>query len=240
MRSRGKLADWDDDKGYGFIVPLAGGPRVFVHISAFGKRYRRPVNGDEISYSIAKDENGRTRAANAKILGTGSPRKIPFGPATPAIIVSTVFLAFVGLSVTAGRLPAWVLTGYLAASAVTFIVYAYDKWAARTGRWRTREGTLHLLALAGGWPGAWIAQQALRHKSRKTSFRVFFWATVFINCAGLVWLHTSDGQAGLGQVFGASTEIWNVSAEHIVQTRGIVAGNRLTSGARCGTVLATR
>lgn len=71
-------------------------------------------------------------------------------------------------------------------SLVTFIVYAMDKAAARAGRWRTSEATLHLLALACGWPGALVAQQQLRHKSAKRQFRVVFWATVWLNLAGLL------------------------------------------------------
>ncbi|WP_444677964.1 cold shock domain-containing protein [Halomonas sp. E19] len=35
MRHEGKLTEWNDAKGFGFITPTAGGPRVFVHISAF-------------------------------------------------------------------------------------------------------------------------------------------------------------------------------------------------------------
>jgi uncharacterized membrane protein YsdA (DUF1294 family) len=68
------------------------------------------------------------------------------------------------------------------------------------GAWRTAEGSLHLLGLAGGWPGALIAQQMLRHKSKKTSFVAVLWATVLINGAVFLWLHTERGQAAL-QVF---------------------------------------
>lgn len=84
--------------------------------------------------------------------------------------------------------PAWIALVYLLASAITFLVYAKDKSAARRGRWRTAESTLHLLALAGGWPGALLAQHLLRHKSAKTDFRAVFWATVVLNVAGLVFL----------------------------------------------------
>jgi uncharacterized membrane protein YsdA (DUF1294 family) len=81
-----------------------------------------------------------------------------------------------------------------------FIAYAIDKWAAMNNRWRTAEGTLHLFALAGGWPGALMAQQALRHKTQKKAFRVVFWATVMLNCAAFVWIHSADGRAWLVQV----------------------------------------
>jgi uncharacterized membrane protein YsdA (DUF1294 family) len=35
--------------------------------------------------------------------------------------------------------------------------------------------------LVGGWPGAIVAQQMLRHKTSKVSFRVAFWLTVLVN-----------------------------------------------------------
>jgi uncharacterized membrane protein YsdA (DUF1294 family) len=83
---------------------------------------------------------------------------------------------------------AWVLGLYLVLSAVTYAAYAADKAAARNGRRRTRERTLHLLALAGGWPGALAAQRVYRHKTKKASFRAGFWFTVAVNCAVLGWV----------------------------------------------------
>ncbi|MCH1928743.1 DUF1294 domain-containing protein [Shewanella sp. A25] len=77
-----------------------------------------------------------------------------------------------------------VITGlYLGLSLMTFIVYALDKSAAKRGNWRTQERTLHLLSLFGGWPGALMAQNLLRHKSVKTSFRTRFWLSVVVNLA---------------------------------------------------------
>jgi uncharacterized membrane protein YsdA (DUF1294 family) len=46
----------------------------------------------------------------------------------------------------------------------------------------------------GGWPGAAIAQQLLRHKSQKREFRKVFWLTVIINVVGLMWLYSSSGE----------------------------------------------
>ena len=86
--------------------------------------------------------------------------------------------------------PGWVLGGvlgwYLLASVVCFVVYAIDKSAARAGRRRISEATLLLLGVVGGWPGAIVAQQTLRHKTRKASFRRAFWATVLLHVAGVV------------------------------------------------------
>jgi uncharacterized membrane protein YsdA (DUF1294 family) len=79
-------------------------------------------------------------------------------------------------------LPALLLGWYAAASVATFAVYAADKSAAQRAARRTPENRLHLLSLCGGWPGALLAQQTLRHKSRKQPFRLLFWMTVILNC----------------------------------------------------------
>ncbi len=86
--------------------------------------------------------------------------------------------------------PIWIAAIYAAMSVITFIAYAMDKSAAARRSWRTPERTLHLLALAGGWPGALCAQQLLRHKSSKAAFRSVFWVTVFVNVLGFVLLCT--------------------------------------------------
>jgi uncharacterized membrane protein YsdA (DUF1294 family) len=111
-----------------------------------------------------------------------------------AFLVSSIFLGVVYASTLFTGLPRSVLYVYLALSVFTFLVYAKDKSAATNDRRRTPEATLHLLALVGGWPGALVAQQTLRHKSIKKSFRLMFWLTAVSNCAALVWLHTADGR----------------------------------------------
>ncbi|MCE3261506.1 MAG: hypothetical protein K0R43_585 [Pseudoduganella sp.] len=81
---------------------------------------------------------------------------------------------------------AWLAALYALASAACLIAYARDKQAARQARPRTPERTLLLLGLAGGWPGALVAQQLLRHKSVKPSFQRKFWLTVVLNGAALL------------------------------------------------------
>lgn len=78
--------------------------------------------------------------------------------------------------------------GYGFMSIVTYAIYALDKSAAREGRHRVPERTLHLLALLGGWPGALLAQRRLRHKCGKAPFLAVFRLTALVNVALLVWL----------------------------------------------------
>ena len=75
------------------------------------------------------------------------------------------------------------LAWYGCLSLLTIIHYALDKRAARRGLWRVSEMRLHLLALAGGWPGALLARKLLRHKSSKRSFSLALAACVVGNLA---------------------------------------------------------
>ena len=88
------------------------------------------------------------------------------------------------------------LLGYLALSGWTYVMYMHDKTAAELGEWRVSEGGLHLLGLLGGWPGANLAQHFLRHKSKKTSFRVKHWVMVCLNL-GVFAFMASNGMLRL-------------------------------------------
>lgn len=72
---------------------------------------------------------------------------------------------------------------YGGASIIAYVLYALDKSAAIGQRRRIAERTLLLWGLCGGWPGAWLAQQTLRHKTRKLPFVLLFWLSVILNLA---------------------------------------------------------
>ena len=114
--------------------------------------------------------------------------------------ISLIFLASLALAAQEGFLPMLVVWVYLALSLLSLLLYGKDKWAAGR-RWRrTRERTLHLLAVAGGWPGALYAQQLFRHKSAKRSFRRMFWFTVLLNICALGYLLSPSGAETLAYV----------------------------------------
>lgn len=92
------------------------------------------------------------------------------------------------LGYVSGNLHKNIVLFYIVASVVTFIVYAIDKFKAQRNGWRIQESRLHLLSLIGGWAGAGLAQQWLRHKSAKKQFRIVYWITVIINLTVLLWL----------------------------------------------------
>jgi uncharacterized membrane protein YsdA (DUF1294 family) len=90
---------------------------------------------------------------------------------------------------------------YPLASLVSFALYWRDKHQARTQGWRTPEKVLHASELCGGWPGALLAQQAFRHKTRKLSFQLSFWAIVALH--QLFWLdHLVFAGRWLGSALG--------------------------------------
>jgi uncharacterized membrane protein YsdA (DUF1294 family) len=82
----------------------------------------------------------------------------------------------------------WVVGCYALVSAVTIGAYGADKSAARRGRRRVRERTLHVLELLGGWPGALVAQQLFRHKRRKWRFFLVTWLIAVVHVGGIVLL----------------------------------------------------
>jgi uncharacterized membrane protein YsdA (DUF1294 family)/cold shock CspA family protein len=195
MRYQGRLGDWNDDKGFGFVVPNGGGDRAFVHIKAFARTSRRPLDGDLITYAVTRDARGRLQANAIRFAGETAPvdgRAKPgwFGPAFALLFVATL----TGTVLT-DQLSMNVLLAYAAVSTIAFIVYGLDKSAATAGRQRTPETTLHFLGFICGWPGALLAQRVFRHKSRKAAFQSTFWGTVALNVIALLLLASDTGRA---------------------------------------------
>ncbi|WP_206696876.1 DUF1294 domain-containing protein [Marinomonas algicola] len=203
MKLQGKVLNWNDDKGFGFVEPNGGGDRAFVHIKAFNPRSRRPVNGDMIIYDLVRENNNRFKAENIKF-AHDIKRSNKRREAEKSNLFGSVFtlLFCIGLlvSVFTGKLPFIIAGLYFVMSFIAFVAYAIDKAAAQNGRWRTRERTLHIFSLAGGWPGAFFAQSKLRHKFSKEEFKIVYWITVLLNLGGLYWLHTDKGISFLSNV----------------------------------------
>ncbi|WP_439936211.1 DUF1294 domain-containing protein [Nocardia sp. N13] len=105
-----------------------------------------------------------------------------------ALAAAVLFFVLLAGLVVLDELPVTLLAAYGLVSAVAFLMYGADKSAARQGRWRTSESTLHTIALVGGWPGALVARRVFRHKTTKQPFRTIFWSTVLANCVALAWL----------------------------------------------------
>ncbi len=98
------------------------------------------------------------------------------------------------------RVATWVAGFYAVMSIVCALVYLIDKSAAKHRRQRISEGMLLGLGLFGGWPGAIVAQQVLRHKTSKASFRRSFWFSVIANV--LVFVGSTSQWSSLTRIFG--------------------------------------
>ena len=155
MRHQGTITHWKDEKGFGFITPNGGGNQVFVHITSFANRQRRPVGNEIVTYEFKTDPKGRAQAQKVSFADERVPPTISSGYNNGPLMLAASFLFFVLAATLAGKIPFAVLWIYLMASTITFVVYALDKSAARNDRWRIQESTLHLFELIGGWPGAY-------------------------------------------------------------------------------------
>jgi len=206
VRYQGKITDWKDDKGFGFVTPNGGGTTVFVHIKSFSNRQRRPVGDELVTYELTSDARGRPQGVDIAFVGdrpSSRPKTAP-GPRVGALTLAATFLAVVVGAVATGKLPVVVLIAYFLASCVAYLAYFFDKAASLKGHWRTPESTLHFFSLVGGWPGAMLAQRTLRHKTQKQSFQVTYWVTVVLNCAALGWLLSPTGMRTIKSLVGAS------------------------------------
>jgi uncharacterized membrane protein YsdA (DUF1294 family)/cold shock CspA family protein len=194
MRLQGKISEWNDARGFGFVQPNGGGERCFVHIRAFAARDRRPVLGDVITYDVENDAQGRRNAVAVRFaLRRGGARMGPIttedaGNWIPRRTIAVVFIVGLTALCVWRKWPMWLPAVYVFTSALTFLRYWNDKAAAQRDARRTPEKTLQLLALFGGWPGALWAQHSARHKNRKASFQREFWVVVVINLGTLALL----------------------------------------------------
>lgn len=208
MELRGQLKSWDDQKGFGFIRPERSGADVFAHISAMrgvrrpvqgdrvlylsepDKAGRPRATHIRLDAPLSLDEPAIRRKPKlsssrpspvqsvkpARRARRNAPLQQPLLKALGFLLLCV--LPALGSFRMSGQGSNWPLIAYPVASLLAFALYLHDKRSALRSGWRTPEARLHLVELLGGWPGALIAQQWLRHKTRKTSFQLVFWLIV--------------------------------------------------------------
>ena len=200
MRDQGRLVEWFDEKGYGFIQPNDDSKdRVFLHIKDFARQGPRPILGCALEYNVLVDAQGRYRAQQVSYLKASQTQKSRTSKVSsikteqgqrwnPMQIASVAYIVFLALLVLMGRLSGLVLLFISVMNAASYWFYAQDKEAAKNGQRRVPENTLHLLSFLGGWPAAWLAQQKLRHKTQKQPFRKIYFCTILFNILLIFWL----------------------------------------------------
>ena len=197
MRMQGKVTQWQDDKGFGFIELADKTPTLFFHEKFLLHQTRRPRVGDAVSFEIATNSDGKRRAERILFPGERDPKQVDHIFDFVYIALAGLFFLCIGLFVYQRKLNPVIALVYLFVSFITFFLYWHDKNKAKNDRWRTPEKTLHLCSLAGGWPGALIAQRTLHHKSRKRSFQMIFATTILFNLVfvALYTTYLSDSKA---------------------------------------------
>ena len=192
MRAKGRITEWNDPRGFGFVTPLKGGQRVFIHVSAFPAGSRRPTAGEFVSYTLGADERGRPCATEVAYARSDAPQPEELTEAEKATVhsvaVAATFVGVLALLVIVGRLWWPVPCIYIVTSIAAYYAYRQDKAAAQAGTDRINEWGLIMLGLIGGWPGALIARHQFRHKTKKIAFRVSYWLSVMVNVAALAWV----------------------------------------------------
>ncbi|ENV90652.1 DUF1294 domain-containing protein [Acinetobacter bereziniae] len=202
MRDQGRLVEWFDDKGYGFIQPNDGlKERVFLHIKDFAQKGPRPIVGCALEYVVQLDGQGRykakqvtylkaTQTVHAKTNRT-SQNKLNAQKASslqPMQIICIVYIVVLAILSISGLLNGMILFFVSIINVMTYWFYSQDKEAAQMNQRRVPENTLHILAFLGGWPAAWLAQQRLRHKTQKQPFRKIYFCTIVFNILLILWL----------------------------------------------------
>jgi len=205
MQKQGTIIRWDAARAFGFIRSPNTSADVFFHLRDF-RGAAPPREGLAVTYEEIHVGGKGPRAmavqpASSPGARGSQPTRSRPAPRSPArrepaaspasaslfLLLAAGWCGLLAWGTWTRQLPPWwwTLGAVLAVNLLTFWVYAADKNAARRGRWRIPENNLHLLALLGGWPGAWLAQQAMRHKSSKRAFRAVYWLTVAVHCIAL-------------------------------------------------------
>jgi len=69
---KGKICDWKDDKGFGFIISENQSDKIFFHISDIETKERRPKVGDIVNFDLTQDNQKRIKANHVSIKGFSS------------------------------------------------------------------------------------------------------------------------------------------------------------------------
>jgi uncharacterized membrane protein YsdA (DUF1294 family) len=79
------------------------------------------------------------------------------------------------------------LLAYGALTLATLLTYGFDKRQAKRGARRVPERMLHVLALLGGFAGAWLGMRLFRHKTKKPLFGAVLLLAALLHAGAWGW-----------------------------------------------------
>lgn len=199
MRATGQIAYWKADKNFGFIRSGAAREQghdgdVFLHGNDILDDGYQPREGDQVSFRLTSGADGKPKAREASFpAATETTLKITrsvyvFSLFQMLVVVMTGLFVYLFFFRAEMFLPIMI---YFVMSVITYVAYLIDKSRAIAGKGRMPEVTLHVFEFFGGWPGAYAAQMAFRHKSSKPGFQRIFRAIVALHAGA--WIYTLAG-----------------------------------------------
>lgn len=195
---RSRIVEWDASRGFGFVDH--GGRRLFLHRRDFVRRDLRPRLGDGVSFVVGTDAKGRACATFVESQERRGQLRFRNW------VVLLILLALPTLALLSLPWSPWISLGYLVfVSGLSYRAYRDDKNRAQHGRRRRSEPSLHFVDFIGGWPGGFLAQRQLRHKTAKTSFLRVFRGILLLHEA--VALDFLLGWPGLRRLLDLITEL---------------------------------
>ena len=190
MRYQGKITQWNDKRGFGFVTTNGTGDRYFFHISELQSSTLRPETGKGVTYEIANTHGKKPSALKVRYTGVTPVRRPnqgrPWGWTPDAAIAGAQVVVPVWL-VVSGKLPATLLAVMGGMSLIAFVMYNIDKRRAERDDRRIPERNLQLVGLIGGWLGALSAQLLFRHKSSKPPYVHAFRLRGVLTIAAMLW-----------------------------------------------------
>lgn len=105
MRFQGKIDSWNEARGFGFIQWNGGNDKLFVHISAFNQRQRKPLKGDIVTYEVCKAKDGRSQASNVEFVGGKSSAAQSGSTITWGRIATIGLVVIIGIAAYSKHVP---------------------------------------------------------------------------------------------------------------------------------------
>ncbi|MFB2538235.1 DUF1294 domain-containing protein [Acinetobacter sp. c3-l95] len=202
-RYQGRLIEWHDDKGYGFVETLGESKdsvksRVFLHIKNFERQGPRPIVGCVVDYELSIDSQSRPQAVKVRYVKANQVRQSnatknspPINNVTsihgktwlrPAYIAMAVYWVSVLVLAFYHLLPPFTILSLSLINSYSYWLYHKDKQAAMSGIQRVPEQHLLLCAVLGGWSASLLAQQHFHHKTVKQPFQRHFQLASVAHC----------------------------------------------------------